>query len=81
MPIHYKRGGRKVSKKQFFDGIFDDLVKNAEKQVETRLQRVRDPKTGQPVELKKSRRGKETSWQVKGSPEAIEAAKKVIKEL
>ena len=78
MGIEYRRGHRKVTSKQFFDGIKEDIIKGAENEIELRLKRLRDPATGQPVRITKKRINGEATWSIEGSPEAIEAAKRII---
>lgn len=78
MPIEYKLGGRKVSSRQFFDGIAEKAIEKAENEIERRLRAICDPETGQPVRVTKSRSGGNTSWNVEGSPAAVELAKKII---
>lgn len=76
--FEYRRGGRKVSKRGFWDGLADDLIGQAEDNIEKRLKSVRDPKTGQPITVRKVKRGGETSFELEGSPEAIERAKRIL---
>ena len=77
--LEFRRNGRKMSNKQFFDGIKKDVLASAEDEIERRLRSLRDPETGQPVKVSKKRNNGEASWHVEGSPEAIEAAKKIMR--
>ena len=76
--MEFKRNGRKVSIDKFFDGIKEDVIANAEDEIERRLKSLRDPETGEPVKVTKQRKNGEASWNVDGSPEVIEAAKKIM---
>ena len=81
MRFEYKRGGRKVSSKQFFDGLGKEVIKKAESHIERKLRQLRDPKTGKPVKIVKRRVGGNLTWDVEGSPEAIQAAKRILRGL
>ncbi|MEM7288786.1 MAG: hypothetical protein AAF412_00205 [Pseudomonadota bacterium] len=74
----FKRNGRKMSSKQFFDGIKKDMIAKAEDEVERRLKSLRDPETGKPVKLTKQRLNGEAMWNIEGSLQAIEEAKKIM---
>ena len=76
--LEFTRNGRKVSSKQFFDGIEKDMISKAENEIERRLRSLRDPETGRPVKITKQDRNGEATWNVEGSPKAIEAAKKIM---
>lgn len=76
--LEFTRNGRKVSSKQFFDGIEKEMISKAENEIERRLKSLRDPETGRPVKISKQRRNGEATWNVEGSPHAIEAAKKIM---
>lgn len=76
--MEFRRNGRKMSSKQFFDGIKKDVIAKAEDKIERRLKSLRDPETGRPVKVTKQRRNGEATWNVEGSPQAIEAAKKIM---
>lgn len=76
--LEFTRNGRKVSSKQFFDGIEKDMISKAENEIERRLRSLRDPETGRPVKITKQGRNGEATWNVEGSPKAIEAAKKIM---
>lgn len=76
--LEYTRNGHKVSSKQFFDEIEKDLIAKAESEIERRLKSLRDPETGMPVKVTKQRRNGEAAWNIEGSPQAIEAAKKIM---
>ena len=76
--LEFTRNGRKVSSKQFFDGMLEDAVAQAENEIEGRLKALRDPETGKPVKVTKQRRNGEATWNVEGSPQAIAAAKKIV---
>lgn len=78
MSIQFKRGSRKVSQKQFFDGLKDDIVKAAQDEVEKKLKAVRDPETGDRIRVSKKPGSGELQWQLEGSPAAIEQAKKIL---
>lgn len=81
MKFEYKLGGRKVSSKQFFDGLGKEIIKKTESQIESRLMRLLDPKTGKPVKIIRRQVGGKLSWDVEGSAEAIQAAKRIMKGL
>ena len=76
--LEFTRNGQKVSSKQFFDGMLEDAVAQAENEIERRLKALRDPETGKPVKVKKQRRNGEATWSIEGSARAIEAAKKIM---
>lgn len=76
--LDFTRNGRKVSSKQFFDGMMKDVIADAENEIERRLRALRDPETGRPVKVTKSRKGGEPAWSIEGSPRATEAAKKIM---
>ncbi len=76
--LEFTRNGRKMSSRQFFDGIKKDVVAKAEDEIERRLKSLRDPETGLPVKVTKQRRNGEATWNIEGSPQAIEAAKKIM---
>ena len=76
--LEFRRNGRKMSSKQFFDGIQKDMIAKAEVEIERRLRSLRDPETGRPVKITKRHRNGEATWNVEGSPRAIEAAKKFM---
>lgn len=76
--LEFRRKGRKMSSKQFFDGIEKDMIAKAEDEIERRLRSVRDPETGRPVKITKQSSNGEATWNVEGSPRAIEAAKKIM---
>jgi hypothetical protein len=78
MSIEYRRGGRKVSQQGFWDGLTDELIKEAEDSIEARLKSVCDPSTGQPIRVKKVTHGGETNFELEGSPEAIDEAKCIL---
>lgn len=80
MGLEFRRNGRKLSNRQFFDGIRDDVLKDAEKDIERRLRSVRDPATGQPLKFSKIERFGKTEWNIEGSPEAMERAKRIVEE-
>jgi len=80
MGIEYRRGSRKVSSRQFFDGMKADIVNSAEAEIEKRLKAIRDPETGKRVKVTKRRVNGEASFNVEGSPAAIELAKQIMKE-
>lgn len=80
MSIEFTRGGRKVSERGFWDGLTEDLIKEAEDRIEAQLKSVSDPKTGQPITVKQVMRGGETNFELEGSPEAIDAAKRILGE-
>lgn len=77
--LKFTRNGRKVSSKQFLDGLEKDLIKKAEDKIERRLKSLRDPATGKPVKFTKQRRNGKTNWKIEGSCQAIEAANKIIR--
>lgn len=76
--LEFTRNGRKMSSKQFFDGIKKDAIAAAENEIEKRLKSLRDPETGRPVKVTKQRRNGEATWNIEGSPQAIEAARKIM---
>lgn len=76
--LEFTRNGRKMSSKQFFDGIKKDMIAKAEDEVERRLKSLRDPETGKPVKVTKQRRNGEATWNIEGSPKAIEEAKRIV---
>lgn len=76
--LEFTRNGRKVSSKQFFDGFTTDIIAKAEEEIERRLKALRDPETGNPVKVTKQRCNGEATWNIEGSPQAIEAAKKIM---
>ncbi|MEL6202290.1 MAG: hypothetical protein AAFR39_08005 [Pseudomonadota bacterium] len=76
--LEFKRNGRKMSSKRFFDEIKKDVLASAEDEIERSLKSLRDPETGRPVKVTKERRNGEATWNVEGSPKAIEAAKKIM---
>jgi len=76
--LEFTRNGRKMSSKQFFHEIKKDMIAKAEDEIERRLKSLRDPETGLPVKITKQRRHGEATWNVEGSPKAIEAAKKIM---
>ena len=80
MGLDFRRNGQKVSSRQFFDGIRGDVLKDAEKDIERRLRSVRDPETGQPLKVSKIKRFGKTEWNIEGSPEAMERAKRIVEE-
>lgn len=77
--LEFRRNGRKISNQLFFDDIKKDMLAEAESEVESRLRSLRDPETGQSVKVTKQRRNGETTWSVEGSPQAIAAAKKIMR--
>ena len=76
--VEFRLGGRKVSSRQFFDGIQKEMLSQAEAEIERRLRGVRDPETGQPVKVTRRRVAGKTSWDVEGSPKAVAAARKIL---
>ena len=76
--LEFTRNGRKISSKQFFDGFEKDVIAKAEDEIERRLKSLRDPETGKPVKVTKQRRNGEATWNIEGSPQSIEAAKKIM---
>jgi hypothetical protein len=76
--LEFRRNGRKLSSKQFFDGINKDVIAKAEDEIERRLRSLRDPATGRPVKVTKQRRNGEATWYIEGSPQAVAAAKKIM---
>lgn len=64
MKFEYKRGGRKVSQRAFFDGILDDMVEQGMKQIEENAHAaassIVDPETGKHAEVIVRRTGKES---------------------
>ena len=76
---HNGHNGRKVSSKQFLDGITKDMIAKAENEVERRLRSLCDPETGQPVKVTKQRHNGEATWSVEGSPQAIAAIKNITR--
>ena len=76
--VEFRLGGRKVSSRQFFDGIQKEMLSQAEAEIERRLRGVRDPETGKPVNVTRRRVAGKTSWDVEGSPEAVAAARKIL---
>jgi|GEM_PF-3536349 hypothetical protein len=78
MSIEFRRGGRKVSEKQFFKGMKNDIRKKAEHEIERKLSRIIDPETGAPVKYEKTYRNGEPHWNIRGSKAATEQAKNVL---
>lgn len=78
MTFEFRRGGRRVTADQLFDGMAADMIRSAEEEVERRLRAIRDPETGQPVEITRTDEGGKARWDVRGSPAAIERARKII---
>ncbi len=76
--LEFRRNGRKMSSKQFFDGIKKDMIAKAENEVERRLKSLCDPETGHPAKITKQRRNGEATWDIEGSPQVIAAAKKIM---
>lgn len=76
--LEFRRNGRKMSSRQFFDGIKKDMISKAEDEIERRLKSLRDPETGKPVKVTKRRKNGDATWNVEGSPQAIAAAKKIM---
>ena len=76
--LEFRRNGRKMSSRQFFDGIKKDMISKAEDETERRLKSLRDPETGKPVNVTKRRKNGDATWNVEGSPQAIAAAKKIM---
>jgi hypothetical protein len=76
--LEFRRNGRKMSSKQFFDGIKEDVISTAEDEIERRLKSLRDTETGMPIRVTKQRSNGEATWNIEGSPQAIAAAKKIV---
>ncbi len=76
--LEFRRNGRKMSSRQFFDGIKKDMISKVEDEIERRLKSLRDPETGKPVKVTKRCTNGDATWNVEGSPQAIAAAKKIM---
>ena len=78
MALEFRRGGRRVTADQLFEGMAADMIRSAEEEVERRLRTIRDPETGEPVEVTRTDDDGTARWNVRGSPAAIELARKII---
>lgn len=79
MKLEFRHKGRKVSEKQFLDGLRKEGVKKAGDGIEKRLRALRDPKTGERVKVTKTYRNGAPAFRVEGSPEAVAQAEEIMR--
>ena len=71
--LELRRNGRKMSRKQFLDGIEWDIIANVEDNIERRWKSLRDPKNGHVVKVTKQCQNGDSTWKIDGLPQAVEA--------